>query len=112
MGAKKSKKSKLPKIPKHLTVFGQKITVSIVDKLGEIRGAHGLFIPKTNQIMIDLDTCEDKELMMITMIHETFHAHVDRLSLKGTGLTDEMEELMADTFAKTLVENFNIGFKK
>lgn len=100
------------KTPKSVMVFGEEIKINIVKNLGEIGNAHGMFVPKTKQILIDEETSKDRDMFWITLLHEMFHAYASRISLKDAGISDEMEELIADTFAKFLTETFDLKFRK
>lgn len=97
-------------IPSYIDVFGRKIRVSVIKDLGELRAAHGLYVPKTKEILFDEETVYgEKELAFVTIIHEIVHSLEDRLHLN---IPHDLSDVVADAVGTVIVENFEIQFKR
>ena len=86
-----------------LKVFGLNIPVREADLSEE--DAHGLYLRKKKQILLD-HNLKDEDFLH-TLLHESFHAVFDRISLRQ-GVSTEAEEIICDTFATFLLENFHL----
>lgn len=95
------------KLPKHLTVFGEKYSLKRVEGLSE----HGIAgqCHKVNKSII-VDSKLTGEDLHSTLLHELFHATVTEVSLDQC-LSHELEEVIVDTFARAVCKNFNIRSK-
>jgi len=97
----------MKRLPKTLNVYGQKIPVKPVKGLSE-QGVAGVFRYIENDILIDSKlNIKDKEE---TLLHELGHALINRISLNQV-LGQEVEEIIVDNFAKTILENFTLENK-
>ena len=90
-------------------VYGQKVKVEKVKNLDEQHNACGAYNPLTKTILID--TRLKKDDLIVTYLHEIIHAMADRLGYSNTGVSFDMEEMIADNIAVMLVENFDIKIK-
>jgi len=68
---------------------------------------HGLF--KDNKIYIAKH--KDKEIMFHTLLHEMGHALFHRISINQAGIPHELQEIIVDTYATMLLENFKMEKK-
>jgi Zn-dependent peptidase ImmA (M78 family) len=84
-------------------VFGKNVPVKFTDLSEE--DAYGIYSRKTGKILIDSKLKDDK--LLHTLLHEGFHAVFDRVSIRQ-GVGTEAEEIICDTFATFLLENFVI----
>lgn len=85
----------------HLKVFGHKIKV----KHKKLKDLNGEFDYKTNEITIDPEVKGDD--YKVTLVHELFHAVLYRCSVNHQ-ISDDLEEIIVDLLAKSVVENFDI----
>lgn len=93
---------------KLLMIFGECVEVQITDNLIHDEGFSGDYCSRTKTIRVDGSLKGDD--FLTTLVHELVHALSDRVSLKEA-LDDQTEEIIADTFAKAIVENFHLRLK-
>lgn len=99
------------KIPKKINIFGMMHKVTVMPNLAVYgQRVSGLFLPSSHQIFIEAD--QEKEEMLHTFLHECGHAILDRISVGQTGLSTELEEIIVDSFARFITENFHLRPKK
>lgn len=58
--------------------------------------------------LIEVNTKCNAETQAITIIHELCHATLFRSGIPNTNLNEEVEEIICDQIAKTIVENFKL----
>jgi len=92
------------KIYDHVIIFGQRVDISYSDDVADTDDA----ICKNNKILIN-PSCKNKELARV-FIHEFLHMVCERVSI-SQGLDIETEEMIVDSMAKALTENFYLRFK-
>lgn len=80
--------------------------IAVVYKPLEQLGYTGIFEPIEKRITIDENL--DPEESMQTEIHEVLHACWFRLSLNQTQIPGSLQEVIVDTFATALTENYKI----
>ena len=51
-----------------------------------------------------------EELTICTIFHELFHAYARRMGMENSGMSHELEEIIADQFGKLIAENFEFTF--
>jgi Zn-dependent peptidase ImmA (M78 family) len=91
---------------KHVVIFGKIVPIVRTKNLMQDRDALGLF--HRDKFFIEVDaSLKDKDLML-TVIHECFHALVQRAGVYQSGLTHEVEEILAEQLSIMIVENFKI----
>ena len=85
--------------PKVINVYGKtfKIVYRNLDS-----GLYGECIPSKDLIEID-ESLKGRDFMQ-TLVHEYFHALIDRISLNQI-LSEDLEEVICDNFATFLIEN-------
>lgn len=91
-------------LPKSINVFGRKIKIDTKPNPLIPSNIHGYYESETGTIHISSGGME-------TLLHEIFHAVIDRVSVNQT-LSQEVEEIIVDTFAKQINETFDLKFKK
>ena len=94
------------KVPKSLTVFGAKYSVTLRE-LNE--NTMGLCDRVSRKIYINKDLKEDE--IPETILHEMFHGVFERMCL-GQIISPEVEELFCEYFSKAVSENFKLVPKK
>ena len=65
----------------------------------------GICNPENKTIYINSSL--DKNSMVITILHEMFHAYVRRSGIYNGMLSSDMEEIIADQFSTVISENFD-----
>jgi hypothetical protein len=90
--------------PRILNIFGKKVKVHYVKGLTN-QGAMGVY----SQGSIYIDSSLKGHDLAQTILHEGFHAICDRLNIR---LDEQVEEILADTTAVFVEENFDIKLKK
>ena len=94
-----------------LDVYGQSYRVKYVDKVkspfGDVECC-GLCDSETSTIY--LNNKMDDSLTSCTVLHELFHAYSRRMGMENSGMSHELEEILADQFGKLLSENFEFNF--
>lgn len=68
-------------------------------------GVHGLCNVETKQILIDKSLKGDQYTE--TILHELFHAVFHECSIYQT-VSNDVEEILVDVFAKAVVKNFKV----
>lgn len=66
--------------------------------------AYGLCDPFDKTIYID--STLDDEYTSLTLLHELFHAYFRRMGMINSGVSHEVEEIIAEQFSQLLTENF------
>lgn len=89
---------------REINVFG--MILSIVYKPLDELGYSGMFEPVEKRITIDENLSADESMQ--TEIHEVLHACWFRLSLNQTQIPHSLQEVIVDTFATALTENYKI----
>lgn len=88
-------------LPKYVIVFGQKFKIKAAN-LGDVMG---LCDRSTNTIY--LSKALEPSDVMPTLLHEIGHAVFSRVSLVQAVGAD-IEEVIVDTLANTIIENFDV----
>jgi len=86
-------------------VFGQLVPIEYEDGLARNEGSAGEYCDKEKFIKIDSELEGDD--LSLTQIHEGGHAVCDRIGL-SQGISKELEEVIVDSFATFIVENFKL----
>jgi len=94
---------------KLLMIFGECVEIREVDNLLHDEQTAGDYCSRTKTIRIDSSLRGDE--FLTTLIHELVHALSDRISIRQA-LDHQTEEIIADTFAKAIVENFRLKLKE
>ena len=89
-------------------ILGARVKLHFQEKLFET-GAVGLYDPDQKKIIIDSRLNENDKLH--TLIHEFVHAVQFRSGLVQTSIPQDLHEIMAETIATALIENFEIKLK-
>ena len=92
-------------------VYGQDYDVIFQDNVYHpISGQEccGLCDPEVAKIYINNKM--DKSLTTCTVLHELFHAYSRRMGMENSGMSAELEEILADQFGTLLEENFDFTF--
>lgn len=92
---------------KTLTVFGKKVKVKTQAGLTQ-KGVCGLFLAEEGQIVLCSSLKGEERLQ--TLLHEFFHAVIARVSV-NQAINNEIEEVIVDTLATALIENFTVDIK-
>lgn len=98
----------MPKIPKSLPVLGKPHEII---QLSEESGESGCMDKGKITININNIDPNDPNDLMHTVLHE-FHHALTRRSGIYQGISEELDEVIADVFATALLEAFDISFKK
>lgn len=92
-----------------LKVFGK--DVQVIEEAGLIdQGMYGFYHAIDKNIKIDKKLKGNKKNH--TLLHELFHASLDRLGFNNTSLSTDMEELIVDNLAQVLLDNLEIRWKR
>lgn len=98
-------------LPKKIDAFGKKVKIietnKHIDEFNPVE-AYGVFCRERWTIYIR-ENLNDKEKIQ-TLIHEYLHAVFHRLHL-NCSLDEHSENIMVDTIATAITENFNIEIK-
>ena len=87
------------------TIFGRDYQIKFVDQiLSPVDGHPCCGLCDSEGSVIYINNKMDKELTNVTFFHEIFHAYCRRMGLENSGLSEELEELIADQFAKVIEE--------
>ncbi len=95
--------------PTKLKVVGKKINVKYVDDLIKEDETDGEYSESTGSIKIDSSLKDNK--LFAALLHEMGHALFDRVSIKQ-GIQSQAEEIIVDTYAKVILENFTLKVKR
>lgn len=88
-----------------LDVLGRKISCKVIENLKDETGRlDGNYCPEEFLIEVDKEKVECK----ITLLHEMGHAMFHRL---GCELDPNLEEILVESFANVVNENFDIKLK-
>lgn len=92
--------------PKNIDIFGKKIPVVFKKDLKDDDGtkACGLYCFENDIIYLDSDL--PKKLMIESLYHECFHALMERIGLNQTSISEDVKEIICESFAKFVDENF------
>ncbi len=93
-----------------LKIFGQAVSLKKEKGLANNKGLSGYYCPKDKVIVIDADARGDE--FMLIKIHEVFHAMFDRIGLAQTGISRDVQEILAESVATVIVENFDLKPKR
>lgn len=96
-----------PKVFRRLNVFGKSIPVFKVTGLMD-KDAYGYYSEEHQQIGIDADLKGD--MLEHTIIHELFHAVLDRLHCQQQ-MAPEFLEVVVENLALSVIDNFKVKFK-
>lgn len=97
------------KIPSSVEIFGQRVSVRVVDLTDITPGAAGFYDPRIESIFIHSDL-SDKDAA-VTLVHEMVHALASRLNWIGA-IDHDVIELLCDHVAVAVVENFKLSARK
>lgn len=92
------------KLPKYIIVLGKKYSIKQEYDLHHNNlSVHGVidFDKKT----IRIDSEQNNENKLITLIHEIGHAVAKESALQEAGLSNEIEEIFVEQMAKTIIAN-------
>lgn len=92
---------------KKLIVLGKTIPIDYHDLSST--DFDGAYVSSLEKIV--LDTSLKGNEMRAVLLHEAVHALFDRLGLRGN-LPDSLEEMLSETFAQMVTENFDLRAKK
>lgn len=88
-----------------INVFGKKVSIHLGGEVPDkVRDLAGLYMPKENQIWINSN--QDQNEKLETLIHEVFEAVWDRCSLTQTSLNEAAKDILIDVFSKAVKELF------
>jgi len=94
-----------------LDVYGQEYVVKYVDTVLHPRtGEECCGVCDNEESTILINKTLSKELTDCTILHELFHAYSRRMGMENSGMSYELEEILADQFGKLLAENFDFDF--
>lgn len=98
--------SKQIKVPESIKVYGKdlKITQKKIMIMNETL-LSGCFYPETF-------TVEIADKTHTTLLHELIHALFFRIGLRQAGLSEELEELIAENISVFMDETYDLRFKK
>lgn len=87
-----------------LQIFGKEYRVMKAKRLAESGTA--AYVDFNNKLIV-VDSELVGEDYWVAIMHEVYHALVDRISLDQV-IKDQLEEIVVDVFAKCLIENFKL----
>lgn len=88
---------------KKLNVLGKMVPIDYLDL--SMVDFDGAYVASEERIVIDTELKDNEKHAVI--LHEAVHALFDRLGLKGN-LPESLEEILSETFALMVTENFKI----
>lgn len=94
-----------------LDIYGQEYDVVYVNNLqhplgnGEVCG-----VCDDEASLISINNGMSDQMTACTVFHEMFHAYARRMGMENSGMSYELEEILADQFGKLLAENFSFDF--
>ena len=91
---------------KSVLIFGKDIKIIPGDL--RVKGLDGYFDPQSLTIHIEKTLKGDEKSH--TLIHEMVHAVFHRVSINQTSLHPDVQEIICDSIATALTENFKISF--
>lgn len=95
------------RLPKSRMIFGQKWSIH---KSELHDSTAGLCDKGSGEIHINDRIKEDVQIMA-TLLHEMGHGMFHRIGLEQA-ISHELEEIITESFATMIIENFNLTFKK
>lgn len=90
-------------IPKHFVVFGRKIRIKICKIDDHTRGQYW-----HQDGVIDINEGQSNADKTATVFHELVHAMFFASGLDQANISHDAQEIMAEQFAKILMENVNL----
>lgn len=98
------------KTTRKMSILGKKITIKIVQsKL--LPDAFGEYYPDKQLILLRDDLSKDQQ--MLYLLHEIFHATVERIGLfDPSDLSPAIEHVLINSFSSVVTELFDLRFKK
>ena len=89
------------------SIMGMRVPVKLIKGLANSKGVVGYYDPSNRIIAIDHEHYNTKEAMH-TLMHELAHAWWIRSGLYQTKLSYDTIEIICETIATVMVENFDI----
>jgi hypothetical protein len=89
-----------------LHIFGK------IYRILKIRGLKNSAEIDYDNKIISVSEDEIGEQFIHSIIHEMGHAVFDRISIDKTSIPDDVKEIICDTIATTIIENFNISLRE
>lgn len=101
------------KIPKTIDIYGKPFKIKFQEDLTDEFGTpcDGIIDKETIYINTYLKEKDKKEVLIQSILHELFHGVIRRLGLKQANFSDDLEEIICDSFATYVAENFIVEFK-
>jgi|JI8StandDraft_2_1071088.scaffolds.fasta_scaffold391081_2 hypothetical protein len=95
---------------KSVNIFGKHVPIVRTVNLAVDHNVLGQF--HRDKFFIEIDNSLTGDELMLTQIHECIHALIQRAGLYQTGLSHELEEIIAEQVSIMLVENFTLKPKR
>jgi Zn-dependent peptidase ImmA (M78 family) len=96
------------KLFRKLRVFGKIIPVFRISGLMD-QGAYGYYSEEHEEVGVDADL--KGEELEHTVIHELFHAVLDRLHCQQQ-MSPEFVEVVVENLSRSVIDNFKVSFRK
>jgi len=93
-------------VKKHLTIFGKHVPVVRTKNLLQDENAFALF--HRDKFFIEIDSSLTGNIYYTTLLHELIHSVVQRAGVYQSGLSHEIEEILAEQISVAIVENFKV----
>ena len=91
-----------------INCFGELWDIEFDDDLLKNNAVNGEVLVHSNIIRLAPD--DDPVELLHTLLHECFHVYSRRVGIIQ-GMSNELDETIAEGFSRFLVENFNISLK-
>ena len=96
------------KIPKKLNILGK--IIKVID--APIKNCYRCFYPLQSEIVINTSIIKEHGLdVNQTLIHEMIHVTMNRCGLDQI-IDPLVAEIICESIANTMIDNFKIGYKK
>ena len=86
-------------------VFGSKITIKF-DSTLDAQGFKGIYFADKKLILLEKTLTPSHKLQ--TLIHEMIHSIISRIGIDQTKMSHDLEEILCESIAITLVENWKL----
>jgi len=95
-----------------IPIFGKVYLITIVEQsINDKDEDTDATIDFENNI-IEITKKENNKNILHTILHELLHGVIERIGINQTDLSDNLEEVIVESFSTFLVDTFIIKFKK
>lgn len=100
------------KIPKKIEIFGKIYSLKIVEQALSIDNEDVAGSIDFEKNIIEITEVEDNKVILHNILHEVFHGVIRRIGINQANFSEDLEEIIVESFSTFLLDTFKIKFKK